>query len=432
MDIPSLYKLYLHHPVICTDTRKLTPGCIFFCLKGEHFDGNQFASQALAQGAAYAVISDRQFVTDKTILVADTLKTLQDLAKHHRRQLSIPVIGITGSNGKTTTKELLHTALSISFKTFATIGNLNNHIGVPLSLLNAPHDREILIIEMGANHIGEIRMLCAIAQPTHGLITNIGKAHLEGFGSLEGVQKGKGELFAYIDATDGVAFVNADDPRVTDLAKNLRHKISYSIEGKANADCAFEFHMHDDGHFTLSKPDGSVRISSSLFGTYNAINMVAAFAVGDHFKVPADKMTSAFAAFQSGANRSEVIHHHGCTIVKDAYNANPTSMEAAVRSFASRYPDGIVILGDMKELGAESLEAHRSMTALLASLGLQNVFLVGPEFANAKPSIAVSDKRFAWRNTVDELKANWNWDDHKGQNILIKGSRSMKLEKLLD
>ncbi len=433
MDIDSLYTLYLQHPEICTDTRKIAPGCIFVALKGLNFDGNSFASQALHQGAAYAIISDTSISGPKFIHVDDTLIALQSLANHHRRHLDIPIIAITGSNGKTTTKELTACALSEKYRVHATIGNLNNHIGVPLTLLGAPTGTEIIICEMGANHPGEIKKLCEIAMPTHGLITNIGKAHLEGFGSIEGVQKAKGELFDYLKKNDGHAFVNVDDPRLKALADALPVKTTYGFNHVASPDIYFSYVPNPDQlGFTIQDLRGETSIHSVMFGDYNASNVLAAYTVAQHFKVSNQKISDSLSHFIPGANRSETILFKGCRIIKDAYNANPTSMELALRSFAKSFPDGWIILGDMKELGTESISAHEHIINVISELHFKHVVLVGTTFheslKNQKgliPNVVTGDQ-------IENIKTNWDWKKCEGRTLLLKGSRSMYLERLLE
>ncbi len=433
MDIPSLYQIFLSHPVVNTDTRQITPGSIFFALRGDHFDGNAFALQALEEGAAYAVVSDATLAGPGYILVEDTLATLQQLAAYHRSQLSIPVIGITGSNGKTTTKELLAAVLSKKYRIHATKGNLNNHIGVPLTLLQVKPDIEILICEMGANHVGEIKALCEIAQPTHGLITNIGKAHLEGFGSFEGVKKAKGELFEYLAAHDGTAFVNEDDPAVVENAACLPYgTIPYSL--KENVGGYHFSYQADQDHngFYLRDEARGISIHSNLFGPYNAMNMLAAYTVGNVFRVGQFEMVDALENFISGSNRSEVIRVQDCTVVKDAYNANPSSMELALEAFAVRYPKGWVVLGDMKELGSTTSAAHQHIVALALSKQFEKIVFVGNAFQEALQHLASGDSRILSADNIETIKLTWDWHPLKGKALLLKGSRSMHLEKLLE
>ncbi len=433
MDIDSLYTLYLQHPEICTDTRKITPGCIFVALKGLNFDGNSFASQALHQGAAYAIVSDTSLSGSNFIHVEDTLMALQSLANHHRQHLDVPLIAITGSNGKTTTKELTACALSAKYKVHATIGNLNNHIGVPLTLLGTPSGTEIIICEMGANHPGEIKKLCEIAMPTHGLITNIGKAHLEGFGSIEGVQKAKGELFDYLKKNGGHAFINVDDPRLRVLADVLSRKTTFGFNQDASPDVHFDYLPNADHlGFTIQDRHGDTSIHSAMFGDYNASNVLAAYTIAQHFKVPDQKIADSLSHFIPGANRSETILFKGCRIIKDAYNANPTSMELALRSFAKSFPDGWIILGDMKELGEESLSAHQHIINVISQLNFKQVVLVGSTFHKALqiqkgliPNVVTGDQ-------IENIKTNWDWKKCEGRTLLLKGSRSMYLERLLE
>jgi UDP-N-acetylmuramoyl-tripeptide--D-alanyl-D-alanine ligase len=431
MNIAELYRLYQAHPVICTDTRNIKEGCLFFALKGEHFDGNSFALEALAQGAAYSVVSDPTLSHPNSIHVDNTLNALQDLARHHRKQLAIPFIAITGSNGKTTSKELISAALSLQYNVKATSGNLNNHIGVPLTILSMPPDTEIGIVEMGANHIGEIKDLCLIAMPTHGIITNIGKAHLEGFGSIEGVQQAKGELYDYLHQHGGFAFINNDDDRLLAISEKLQNKISYGLDINRRPDVYFEMTVPETGTgFILSNDQATIR--SELFGRYNASNVVAAFTVGLQFNVDTNALCNALSSFRSGANRSEIVDYNGCTIVKDAYNANPSSMELAATAFAQTYPHGIIVAGDMKELGDESESLHSRIIELLSRLPLQKIFLVGDHFASAYTKAYPPNDDITSVRSIMELKSIWNWEACKGNAILLKGSRSMQLEKLLE
>ena len=432
MDIDSLYALYQRYPEICTDTRKITPGCIFFALKGANFDGTTFASEALNQGAAYAVVSDPSLTGQQFIHAHDTLHTLQSLAHTHRRQLSIPLIAITGTNGKTTTKELVAKVLSEKYSVHATKGNLNNHIGVPLTLLATPLNTEIIVCEMGANHIGEIERLCEIAIPTHGIITNIGKAHLEGFGSIEGIQKAKGELFDYLRLHQGVAFINTDDPRLNNIGKDLSGAITYGFNASSAPLVHFKYMHGNDGGFTIEDIESKQQIHSQMFGFYNASNVLAAYTIGLHFNVPQEKMVKSLSSFIPGANRSEVILHKGCRIIKDAYNANPTSLTLALQAFAQRFPEGWIVLGDMKELGEESENAHQQIIGLIAELGLKYVILVGKAFKSALENRPIKFSSLVTADDIDEVRAGWSWEKYQDQTLLLKGSRSMNLEKLLE
>ncbi|MBP8085651.1 MAG: UDP-N-acetylmuramoyl-tripeptide--D-alanyl-D-alanine ligase [Saprospiraceae bacterium] len=433
MEIPSLYSLFLKFPFISTDTRKIKPGSIFFALKGAQFDGNTFALQAIQEGAAYAVVSDASLDGDQLIHVEDTLQTLQTLANYHRRQIQVPVLAITGSNGKTTTKELVTTVLSRKFKVHATAGNLNNHIGVPLTLLGITPEVEFVVCEMGANHGGEIATLCSIAEPTHGLITNIGKAHLEGFGSLEGVKKAKGELFDFLIAHHGVGFVNMDDPNLREIGEGLDQKVTFGFDSAAHPQNDFLYAAHPgETGFTMTDKHSGLTFHSSMFGHYNASNMLAALAVGRHFNVDEKLIIDSLSGFIPRANRSEIITCNGCLVVKDAYNANPSSMELAVRAFAAQYPDGFIVLGDMKEVGPESSSAHRQMLELVAGMSFNHIYVVGNAFSEAYESLEINDSRILRFDDIHSLKAIWQWDKCNGKAMLLKGSRSMKLELLLE
>lgn len=432
MDINALYECFLEHRAISTDTRKIIPGSMFFALKGEHFDGNTFAANAIEQGAAVAVVSDPSLEGEAYLHVSDTLKALQDLARMHRQHLSIPVIAITGSNGKTTTKELLHAVLSKKYKVHATKGNLNNHIGVPLTILSTPVDTELLICEMGANHPGEIDFLCRMAEPTHGLITNIGRAHIEGFGSFEGVRQAKGELYAYLNHHEGLAFVNLDDPSLASLSPHLPRKVTYGLKEDTHADIHFRFESDRDGiGFHIRDRHGSFSLTSPLFGDYNAMNVLAAYCVGKFFKVDPSAMQDAVAQYHSGANRSEITSHKSCIIVKDAYNANPSSMELAIRAFAEKYPTGWVVLGDMKELGDSTMESHVQVMQQAMQYAFSKILLVGPAFQMAASAMHPDASHVMTFPDIETVKKQWDWEACKGQAILLKGSRSMHLEDLL-
>lgn len=433
MKVDKLFKIFQQHSSVCTDTRKITEGCLFFALQGSNFDGNTFATEAIKLGAAIAVVSDPALSGAQYFYVEDTLAALQSLAKLYRSTLEIPILAITGSNGKTTTKELVNCALKEKYIVHCTTGNFNNHIGVPLTLLSTPANAEIIVCEMGANHIGDIAALCEIAMPTHGIITNIGSAHLEGFGSIEGVQKGKGELYDYLRLHEGFTFVSTDDLRLRKLGEILNQKTTFGFDKSAAPDILFTYlPSSEKSGFTLMDNKNGVKISSEMFGFYNASNVLAAYTVASHFNVPVSKIIFSLSSFVPGANRSETITFHDCRIIKDAYNANPSSMELSLRAFAQQYPQGWVILGDMMELGNESHQAHFHMIEMAHQLGFQKVFLVGPFF-----TAAIKDQHHLFSDLVitsgiDELKGMWNWATCNEETILIKGSRSMKLEKLLD
>lgn len=433
MKTEALYTLFRQHPEVCTDTRKIKAGCLFFALRGLNFDGNTFASEALRLGAAYVVISDPLLKGPEYIYVTDTLEALQSLAHFHRVQLNIPLIAITGSNGKTTTKELITCVLKEKYKVHATAGNLNNHIGVPLTLLSTPTETEIIVCEMGANHIGEIEKLCEIAMPTHGVITNIGNAHLEGFGSIDGVQKAKGELFDYLNIHAGFAFVNTDDARLRKIGVPLQHKTTFGFDDSATPDISFDYLTSiEKNGFTIQDSIHAITISSEMFGYYNASNVLTAYTVARHFDVPVNKIVDSLSSFIPGANRSETINFRGCRIIKDAYNANPSSMELALRSFSLQYPTGWILLGDMKELGNDSDQAHRHILRIIEELGFQKVILVGSAFKKAyeKKEIVFPDVQLV--ECIEDVISGWDWLKCKGQTILLKGSRSMMMEKLLE
>lgn len=421
MRIDELYKLYLQHPVVLTDTRKIEPGGIFFALRGDNFNGNKFAADALHAGAAYAVIDDAQYASDKgTILVDNVLDTLQQLARHHRRQLNIPVIAITGSNGKTTTKELVTAVLRQRYTTYATIGNLNNHIGVPLTLLKIKHDAEIAIIEMGANHQKEIASYCVIALPTHGIITNCGKAHIEGFGGVEGVRKGKGELYDYLRLHNGTIFRNADLEYLDSMAKGIQEQITY---GSGNATYTGKAAMNEVFlSVTFLHGDTETVVDTQLVGDYNFPNVMTAIAVGLHFGIPATDIKAAIEAYHPDNSRSQWVEKGSNRIILDAYNANPSSMQAAIQNFAaSGLENRILWIGGMKEMGNAELAEHDAIVSLIASYKWADVVLVGNEFRDIPHT-------FRW--FADSTQAAAYIREHQPQNaaILIKGSRGSKME----
>lgn len=433
MGISELYKIYLQHPNIITDTRKIEEGCLFFALKGDRFDGNKFAEEALKKGAVYAIVDDNQLDGDHYLQVEDVLMTLQKLAHYHREQLQNPIIAITGSNGKTTTKELLFAVLKSEYRAFATKGNLNNHIGVPLTLLSIPRDIEVAIIEMGANHQGEIAFLAEIAAPTHGLITNIGKAHLEGFGGLEGVKKGKGELYRYLEINKGIAFVNLDEPHLSEMAGKQLRTIGYcKSELPTMERPVLEIQLLETDPFIsvrfLDKKGQFWTSKSQLSGTYNFSNIMTAVAVGKYFKVPADKISQAIADYFPANNRSQIVHNNSNTFYLDAYNANPTSMTAALTHFtALNAVRKIAILGDMLELGDYSEEEHRKIFTLAQAGLYQKIILVGEEFKKVAPD----NSHVLWFETVEALKSWYHQQGFKQTTFLLKGSRGIGMEKML-
>ncbi|MDO8368927.1 MAG: UDP-N-acetylmuramoyl-tripeptide--D-alanyl-D-alanine ligase [Saprospiraceae bacterium] len=434
-NISSLYSIFQHHPVVSTDTRQLPRGCIFFALKGDYFDGNKFAAQALENGAAYAVIDDPSCQTNKRLLlVPDVLKAMQQLANHHRRQFDIPVIGIAGSNGKTTTKELVSSVLSGHYPCHFTSGNLNNHIGVPLTLLSMPRGTEVAIIEMGTNQPGDIEELCHIAQPTHGLLTNIGKEHLEGFGSIAGVKKAEGELFDYLAKNHGCAFVNLSEKYLPAMSKKVPMRVGYHrTEALRTNPGVIEVQMLADMPFVqaafLSDDGPRMEVTTKLFGNHNFQNVMTAIALGVYFKVPAGKIKEALESYTPSNNRSQLIQRNGATILLDAYNANPSSMQPALQSLcAMPAARRIAILGDMLELGDDSQKEHEALLRFAARLKINQIVLVGKEFGKTPFST------FGALHFADNLAAKQWFDaqDFQGSAILIKGSRGIQLEKVLE
>ncbi len=428
MDTSQIYQLYLENRLISTDSRRISDGCIFFALKGENFDGNKFAAEALEKGAAYAVADDPAAVTsDKILLVENTLDTLQELARLHRKSFSFPVIALTGSNGKTTTKELLKCVLSTRFNTYATQGNLNNHIGVPLTILSVDERSvEMVIVEMGANHEKEIALLCSVAQPTHGLITNIGKAHLEGFGSLEGVKKAKGELYDYLSKKKGTVFVNAKNEILMEMASKRRafgEIIFYNSDNQQSTP-----QVIGQSPF-ISYTTGDLTVSTNLVGEYNFGNICAALSVADYFRISPDDAHLAISNYVPGNNRSQIVRQNTNTIILDAYNANPSSMAAALENFAKMEAGHkMVVLGDMLELGNESRAEHELLGEIIAKGEFDTVLLFGKEIAHALRNLP---KAYYF---ADKFSLH-NWImDHPCQNshILIKGSRGMGLESVVN
>jgi UDP-N-acetylmuramoyl-tripeptide--D-alanyl-D-alanine ligase len=426
MKIQELYEIYKKHNSVQTDTRKLKKGDIFFALKGPHFNGNEFAQKAIDDGASYVVIDEENFgIPGKTIIVEDVLTILQQLAKYHRQQFTIPFIGITGSNGKTTTKELIHSVLLTTYQTYTTEGNLNNHIGVPLTLLKIKDDAEMAVIEMGANHIGEIASYCEIASPTHGLITNCGKAHLEGFGSEEGVRKAKGELFDHLRTlTHGYAFVMWDYQYLQQMSKGISGIIKYGTRPDA----------HVIGKVLKNDPLVQVEIiqgidikeiRTQLVGEYNLPNVLAAITVGKFFKVQEAKIKAAIENYTPSNSRSQLIEKNGNKIILDAYNANPSSMKLAIENFSKLPGSKILILGSMAELGKQSEKEHQELVEQIQKYNWKDVTLVGNEFGKINhPYKQFSD--------AEEARKWFNQQKFEKVNILIKGSRSMQMEKTIE
>jgi UDP-N-acetylmuramoyl-tripeptide--D-alanyl-D-alanine ligase len=422
MKIEELHKLFLQFPIICTDTRKITPKCIFFALKGENFDGNIYAGQALTKGAKYSIVDDKKYAnTENTLLVHDVLETLQKLANYHRKQNSARVIGLTGSNGKTTTKELINSVLSTSHKTIATLGNLNNHIGVPLTLLSIKEDTEIAIVEMGANHQKEIEFLCNIAEPDFGYITNFGKAHLEGFGSEEGVIKGKSELYDFLIANNKAIFFNADDTIQSDKLKTYNKKYGFSESNSKY----YEIKLQKADPFVTISVEDKI-ITSNLIGAYNFINCSAAIIIGKYFNTTLDNIQLGIENYTPTNNRSQIIEKNGHKIILDAYNANPSSMKVALENFNNLNASSkIAFLGDMFELGNMAKTEHQFIADLASSMKFNETFLIGENFSKT----TTEEKIF---NSFDSIATYLKNEKIPKSTILIKGSRGMALERILD
>jgi UDP-N-acetylmuramoyl-tripeptide--D-alanyl-D-alanine ligase len=431
--VEDIYEVYKQHPLVCTDTRKLVKDSIFFALKGEHFNGNAFAEKALKAGCAYAVVDEAEYaVNERCLLVEDALRMLQKLAKYHRSLLTIPVIGITGSNGKTTTKELIKAVLSRKYRTYATEGNLNNHIGVPITLLGITDDTEVAVIEMGANHLGEIAQLCEIAQPGFGIITNIGKAHLDGFGSPEGVVKAKSELFQYLGNNSGRAFVNADNPLLMNLSKSLDVCL-YGTGNICHVTGKMEEHEGKIRFWWKSRKDAEPldqkeKTDTNLIGKYNFENILAAVCIGNYFNVSASDINAAIKSYVPANNRSQVVKKGTNTLILDAYNANPTSMTAAIENFsATKAENKLLILGDMLELGAHAADEHKAIVDLLKEKKFEQVVLVGPVFSRI-----YKGSRYKTFEETEEAARFVKKQKVKNTHVLIKGSRGIKLETIAE
>jgi len=425
----SLYQHYLNHRTICTDTRNISPGCLFFALKGEHFDANTFAAQALTAGAAFAIIDNPAYqISEQCILVPDVLTALQELARYHRKQLNIPVIGLTGSNGKTTTKELIRAVLAQRYRTFATKGNLNNHIGVPLSVLALSEDIEIAVIEMGANHQKEIELLCTIAQPTHGLITNIGMAHLDGFGGFEGVKKGKAELYVYLKQHKGTTFINRDNTYLMEMSTHadLNQVVYYST---SSTDFISGKLLKTDPFLELSWSNGlaSFEINMQLTGSYNFENILAAICIGQYFKVTPQQINTGLAGYAPTNNRSQINKTEKNTVICDFYNANPSSMSAALDNLKSlNAPTKAVIIGDMFELGNEAAQQHQLIAEQASALNVQTLIFIGKYFYAFKDQYSAH-----FFSNPKEAQAFLQEKPITNALILLKGSRGMALEQLM-
>jgi UDP-N-acetylmuramoyl-tripeptide--D-alanyl-D-alanine ligase len=425
MDIHKLYEIYRAGRKVSTDTRSIEPGSVFFALKGEKFDGNRFAGEALGKGASFAVIDDPPSTKDeRCILVDDVLTALQQLAGHHRQQLSIPVIGLTGSNGKTTSKELVHAVLSRKFKTFATKGNLNNHIGVPLSVLSIDSTIEIAVIEMGANHVGEIASLCAIANPTHGFITNIGKAHIGTFGGFDNIIRGKSELYQHLIQAEGTVFINSQNPILANMARRFKNPLFYPAKG----DYYYCELVRADPYLVIRTETGN-EVQTKLIGAYNFENLAVALCIGKFFGVDEREANLAVAAYEPANMRSQVIVKGTNTIILDAYNANPSSMEAAIRSLAEMNAEKkVLILGDMFELEEETEKEHRAIGRLIADLGFTDVLLCG-ELMKAALTEFPRAKHF---NKKEALLEYLRKNPVNQAAVLVKASRGIGLETVMD
>lgn len=429
----NLYEIYKSHPIICTDSRTCLPGSLFFALKGDNFDANAFALGALEKGAAFAVVDNAVYALDERfILVNDTLETLQELARFHRRQLDTKIIGITGTNGKTTTKELIAAVLKQKYNTHFTQGNFNNHIGVPLTLLQLKPEHEIGVIEMGANHPGEIKMLSEIALPDFGIITNVGKAHLEGFGSFEGVMKTKAELYDFIHAENRKIFLNTGNENLLEMANNsgfsdrkgvLPYCLNSDIENKLATGKVISSSPLLEMQCITSK--GGFDVKTQLIGTYNAENVLAAVSIGTFFDIPNEKIKFALESYQPQNNRSQFTQTEKNKLIIDAYNANPTSMQAAVLNFAVMEAENkTLIIGDMLELGGQSDMEHQRIVDLINENGFSDVYLVGKCFQAVKSNFI----KFA---DVEKLKEHIQNKQLQNRFILIKGSHGIHLEKII-
>ena len=429
MQLPSiafLYELFEKHPSVQTDTRKLQLGDLYFALKGPNFNGNTFALAALEAGASYAIVDEEipysKAIDNRILQVDDVLTTLQALAKHHRQQFTIPFIAITGSNGKTTTKELVSTVLASHYKTYTTKGNLNNHIGVPLTILSVGKDAEMAVIEMGANHQLEIASYCTYTLPTHGMITNCGKAHLEGFGGEAGVRKGKGELFDSIRNHQGTAFVMSDYDYLNEMSKGIKEIITYGAHSGDIQANALDHH----GMISLEGTKGfNERIDTQLVGTYNLPNVLAAVTIGLYFKVPMEKIKSAIEHYTPTNSRSQLMNWHNNQLILDAYNANPSSMKLAVENFAKiDSTEKIMCLGGMKELGEESILEHQALINYIQSFNWEQVVLVGGDFKTCQHN-------YLYFENALEAKQWLKAQAYQHKHILIKGSRGIQMEQMI-
>jgi len=443
----ELYRLFLQHPVICTDTRKIAADCLFFALKGGNFDANTFAQQAIEQGASYAIIDNPAYKKgDQYLLVDDVLPALQGLARHHRRQLMIPVVGLTGTNGKTTTKELINAVLSQQFNTYATQGNLNNHIGVPLSILSINSSHEAAVIEMGANHQKEIELLCSISQPSHGMITNVGKAHLEGFGGVEGVKKGKGELYDFLaphPPRGGVAFVNCDDTVLMDMAsaRGLNPVVYYGESDPSSL--VFGKIIENSPLLTLEWMDKRAKkshvVQTQLTGEYNLPNILAAICIGLYFDIDPQKINAGISGYQPKNNRSQVVKTATNILICDYYNANPSSMAVAIENLGKLTADHkVLVLGDMFEMGDEAAAELEAIVRKALETNVDERFFIGTEFLRSRKSDPDSYRdgnqkpAAVFYTSVEEAMDAFKTNPIRNSTVLIKGSRGMALERLAE
>ncbi len=424
--IAHIYALFLEHPSVTTDSRAVKQGDIFFALKGDSFDGNKFIPNALEAGASYAISDSKEYAENSQVIyVPDVLEALQLLAQYHRQQLAIPILAITGSNGKTTTKELVSRVLAKKYTISVTKGNLNNHIGVPLSLLQMDKYTQFGIIEMGTNHFGEITTLCKIAQPNYGLITNVGKAHIEFFGSLEGVEKAKGELYDYLSANNGTPFYNSDNPILVKMISERTFKDTVAYNHEKNG--AELIPSDTDNPFLRFSLNGKT-VNTQMVGDYNLDNAIAALTMAKCFGIAEEDAIAAIESYKPDNNRSQLINTGKNLAILDAYNANPSSMEAAILNFSQQQLNNkMLILGDMLELGNSSRTEHQHIIELIEEKEFNKVFLVGKAFQAAD-----SNKKFTSFSTTDELCQYLKKHEIKGYSILVKGSRGIRLEKAIE
>ena len=425
MVIEKLYTRFLESGKVSTDTRQISAGSLFFALKGGRFNANTFALQALEKGASYVVLDEKEYaVNERCILVNDVLETLQQLARLHREKLNIPVIGLTGSNGKTTSKELLHAVLSKKFKTYATKGNLNNHIGVPLTLLAIDKTIEIAVIEMGANHVGEIAFLCSLSNPTHGFITNIGRAHIGMFDGFENIIRAKSELYQHLITHNGTVFINSLNEILSNMAKRFKNPLFYPAKGDY-----YHGELLSADPFVKIKAENDDEVLTKLIGAYNFDNIMAALCIGKYFNVDPIQANRAIEQYDPGNMRSQMVRKGSNTIILDAYNANPSSMQAAVENLASMNSDRkTLILGDMFELGEEAENEHRILGKLIREKKFDNVYLCGKLFKSALQELPSAKYFENKQELIEALKDN----PLKGSTILVKASRGIGLETIVE